>query len=224
VKRSYRLAVYCGAAPLATGTSLFLLWLATRWDRLFFAGTAVIYGGLALFVVGVGALVRYAWLGLRQPPPHLPRRQIGINVASALSLLLLNFPAAWGIVTVGVALETRYVLTIRNDTARPLTRVRIFGGGASFRLPLLEPHETVAQAVWFSQDGELRFEADSNQQHLSQTVESYVTGGHGGRADVVVQSDAAVAVTLRDKTGKIIPASTPDAPRGDKPADRPVLK
>ena len=75
MNRVYRVALICGAAPLLIGVSIFILWLITRWDWLMMAGIFTLYGGVAIFVVGVLALARFCWLAFRTP--GFPRRRRG---------------------------------------------------------------------------------------------------------------------------------------------------
>jgi hypothetical protein len=165
VKSAYRIALICGAVPLLLGSLLFLLWIATTWDGLMTAGIFTIYGGLGLFFIGLVALTRYAWLALRAG--ELPRRKIAGSVATALLLLLANFPVAWGIVGAVVAIDTRYTIRVRNDSDQPLNHVRLFGGGATVAIFSIPAHSSTERSLWFQNEGELRFEATRESAQLT---------------------------------------------------------
>jgi hypothetical protein len=194
VKRAYRLALICGAAPLAVGAAIFLLWLVTRWDQLVVAGVATIYGGVACFAVGLGALVRYYILATRAAEP-VPRRKLGSDLAVALLLLFANYPLALGIIGGAMAIETRYTVIVRNDTTQPLAPVRIEGGGAKVSIVTLAPQERTERTLWFQAPGELRLETTLGEKKVSAVIEGYVTRGLGGRAEARVRADGSVEVT-----------------------------
>ena len=59
MNRAYRVALICGAIPFLVGVSIFMLWLIMRWGGLMMAGIYTLYGGVAIFLVGVLALARF---------------------------------------------------------------------------------------------------------------------------------------------------------------------
>jgi hypothetical protein len=105
MNRSYRAAILCGAVPLLTGISIFLLWLATRWEWLMVAGLLTLYGGVFFFVTGVMALANYCWIALRMP--ELPKRRVWRLTLACTLLLFSNFAVAGGIIKIVVSLAGR---------------------------------------------------------------------------------------------------------------------
>lgn len=192
MNRAYRIALICGALPLLLGVGIFLLWLATRRDALAIAGIYLIYLGLALFVVGLAALAVYGRKASRSR--EISRGKLLGNLATALVLLLANFPVAWGIIGGVVAIESRYLVVVHNESSRPLSQVRVSGGGASVAIFSIPPNDSTERSLWFQSDGELKFEAALEGRKLTQTIEGYVTHGGSGRADVFVGEDGEVTV------------------------------
>jgi hypothetical protein len=100
----YRTAILCGACPLVTGVAIFLLWLVTRWDLLMVIGMLVIPAGFLSFLAGSGALSGY--LSEARRASELSRRTARRRALGAGLLLLVNFPAAYGIILAVSAILT----------------------------------------------------------------------------------------------------------------------
>lgn len=89
------LATYCALAPMCLGVATFLLWLLTRWMFFEFLGLWIILLGLILLVLGGICLVMYlvvALLAHQESVTSVLKRVVVIG-----SLMMLNFPIAWGI-------------------------------------------------------------------------------------------------------------------------------
>jgi hypothetical protein len=188
VKASYRVALACAALPLVTGTSVFLLWLLTRSDVLVAAGLFTLFGGLALFAVGVLALARFCWLGLRMPEPP-PR--FWASTALAAVLLLSNFPAAGLILWKVADLESRYTVVVRNGTASTLEGLHVAGGGHAYAaFGPIPPGVSASRAFRIRHEGELDLHTDRG----ASRIDGYVTANDSATAFVTVGPDGEVSV------------------------------
>ncbi len=193
VNRAYRVALICGALPLLVGVSIFLLWLITRWDWLMVAGVCTLYGGVAVFLLGVLALARFCWLASR--PPDLPRQRLWRSTLAGAGLLLSNFPVAGGITATVIAIETRYTVVVHNDSQQPLDDVRVFGGGCDESLGSIQPGGTARRSFWIQHDGSLEFRALSGTTVHATTIDGYVTGNMGGHMIVTINNpDGTISV------------------------------
>ena len=196
MNRAYRLALVCGAFPLLIGVSIFVLWLITRWDWLMMAGICTLYGGVAIFLVGVLAIARFCWLAFRTP--NLPRRRLWLSTLACAGLLLLNFPVAGGITAAAIAIETRYTVVVHNGSQQPLDGVRVFGGGCDESLGSIPPGGIARQSFWIQHDGELKFRALSGTTIHAKTIDGYVTNGMGGHTTVTINPDGTISVSNND--------------------------
>ncbi len=187
MNRSYRVALICGAFPLLIGISIFTFWLITRWSWLELAGIYTLYGGAAIFLVGVFALARYCWLAFRTP--NIPRRHLWFSTLACAGLLLLNFPVAGGITVAAIAIETRYTVVVHNASDQSLESVRVFGGGCDEPFGTIPPGGIVRQSFWIEHDGELKFSAIS----YAKIIDGYVTHGSGGHTTVTINSDGTIS-------------------------------
>lgn len=88
--RLLRTALACALAPMALGTIVIVLWLATSWDILAILGLGVLLVGFVLFFIGIASLIWYARSCHAARLPWL-RTAVGTTL-----LLLLNFPLALG--------------------------------------------------------------------------------------------------------------------------------
>lgn len=193
MNRAYRVALICGAIPLLVGVSIFILWLITRQHGLMMAGIYTLYGGVAIFWVGVLALARFFWLGVRSP--DFPRRRLWLSTFACAGLLLLNFPVAGGIIAASIAIETRYTVVVHNALSRPLENVKVFGGGSDESLGSIPPGGTARRSFWIQHDGELKFRAFSGTTSHTKTIDGYVTNGTGGHTTVTVNPDDTITVS-----------------------------
>ena len=192
MNHAYRIALTCGVTPLLVGVTIFLLWLITRWDWLMIAGAATLYGGVAAFFVGAAAVARMCWLALRSP--DVPRRRHLRLILACSALLLANFAVAGGIIATVIAIETRYVVIIQNDSQQVLSGIRVRGGGCEADLGAIPPSGAARRALWIQQDGSLELLAASGTTAFTHTIDSYVTNGMGGKTTVVINRDASISV------------------------------
>ncbi len=191
--RSYRVAMICGVTPLVVGTSIFALWLVTRWDWLVLAGVYTIYGGTIIFLCGSVALARFYWLAARQS--GFPRRVLWRSTLGCGALLLSNLVVAGGITICAVSLLTRYTVTVHNASQGSLGGVRISGGGCDEDLGTVLPGGTVRPSFRFHQDGRLEFRSGSGATVSAKTIDDYVTRNMGGHASVTIHSDGTISVS-----------------------------
>ncbi len=196
MSRAYRVALICGAFPLFVGISIFMLWLITRWDWLMGAGLFALWGGIAIFLIGVLALARFYWLASRVP--NLPRRRLRRSTLACAGLLLLNFPVACGISVAAIAIETRYTVVIHNASRQPLENARVFGGGCDAFVGSIPPGGTVQGSFWIQHDGQLEFRALSGTISHTKTINSYVTPNTGGHTIVTINRDGTISVNESD--------------------------
>ncbi len=179
---SYRIAVLCGALPLAIGVLTFTTWLLVRAPWLMLAGLYTIGIGLLLFLIGASALAYY----YRRAQTQTDLRRVRIATIACGVLLLANFPVAAAIVLAAMSIETRYVVVVHNRAQQPMADARLFGGGCDSPLGTIPPGATVTRALWFHCDGELQLAATYEGMPRLETVEGYVTSGGGGQARVTL--------------------------------------
>jgi len=190
----YRVALICGAGPLVAGTSIFLLWLATGWDWLPIAGMINVYAGIFLFTAGVCVLTYHCWHSRQLT--DLPRRRFWIAVLICFVVMLVNFPAALGIMAMVLkVMDAEYVVAIDNQSNMTLAEARITGGGVDIDYGEFPPHSEVLKRFWIKHDGALHFEATSNDRKLETQIDSYVTRYQGSHKYVTINGDGALEVT-----------------------------
>jgi hypothetical protein len=182
VTTSYRIAVLCGALPLAVGTLTFAAWILARAPWLMLAGLYTIICGLVLFLIGSSALAYY----YRHAKSQTDLRRVRIATIACGLLLLANFPVAAAITLAAVSIETRYVVVIHNHSQQPLRDARLIGGGCDSPLGTIPPGAAVTRSLWFHRDGELQLVATYQGSPRLETVEGYVTSGAGGQARVTL--------------------------------------
>lgn len=187
-----RVAIICGALPLLAGTGAFGLWRATGSDAFATLGALILYGGVALFMVGCLALIRYLWLAGRQKNLSLAR-VVWTSLGTAV-LLLANFPVAGACILGAIHYTTRYTVEVRNDSAKPMSQVRVSGAGTDEFIGIIEPGATVFLELWFDREGQLELFASKAFEDEVVLLDGYVCGGLGGNAIVTLESDGEFTV------------------------------
>lgn len=176
--RSYRIALLCGALPLCCGLIIFIAWTQTRQWQLETAGFYTIIAGCFLFLIGAAALLRFCRIS---PAPQ--RR--GPRATFAALILLVNFPVAAAVAYTAYWLDTRYMVTISNESGQPLSGAQVEGGGILERYGEIPAGKAVRRYIPVKTDGQLIFSSGGGL-YLT-VVEEYVTGGVGGRRTVHVK-------------------------------------
>ncbi len=192
MNRAYQIALACGLVPLVVGTSIFVLWLVTRWNWLIPTGMLTIAAGMVVVGTGLVALLRYVWISRDDASVKPRRRRLATLLCAAL--LLVNFPAAAGITVAAIAIETSYTVIVHNATDRPLQNVHVVGGGRDIDLGTIGPRGSARRRFWIKHDGILELSAMSGAHPLSEQIDGYVTSGMGGRTTVTVGRDAKVTI------------------------------
>ena len=84
-----------------------------------------------------------------------------LTTLRSAGLLLANFVVAGSIISVGIAVTTRYTVVVHNASDQRLDDVRVFGGGCDAAYGSLLPGATASRSFWIRQDGRLVFRASS---------------------------------------------------------------
>lgn len=197
MNRTLRIAFWCGAAPLALGVAIFLLWLLAGWTWLMVAGGCVLVAGPFVVLVGFAALWRDWWMDRSARPDT--RRHSWRPLVLVAALLLSNFPVAGGIVVAAIAIESRYTIVVVNQSGKTLDDVVLEGGGRVVRFDAIPAGTSASRIVWFSHDDEeLDFRAISGATPVAGTVQEYVTGSLGGRLTITVDMNRAIGFRRRE--------------------------
>jgi len=191
MNRSYRIALVCGALPLVTGISIFLLWLLTRWQWLMIAGFITVIGGIALFLTGVVMLANYCWIAFRTP--GLSKRRVWWLSAGSTVLLFSNFVAAGGIIRIVIGLETRYVVSVRNDSSQPLMNVMLTGGGCDIRFGTVPSGGFEVCSAWIPNEGKLEFRATGPSGEQTQILNRHAADEVPGNFVVTISASGKVS-------------------------------
>ena len=182
-----RVAILCGAVPLALGVLTFGVWLATGWRWLTMAGVIVLYLGFAAFIIGVMALTR-SLIAARESGP-VPFGKARRNALAAGALLLANFPAAAGIIFAVGWVESTYTVTVVNGSGRVVDEVRLFGGGRDVSLGSIAAGDRSRARLRFREDGVLEIQVFRGTASETEMIVGYVSPGQGGSMTVIIEGD-----------------------------------
>ena len=141
MKASLKVALFLGVAPLVTGMVIFAAWVLSRAEWLMAAGVITIYVGMCAVAVGAVCLAVYLWQSWRSKA--IARRRLVCQAIAVLGLFLANFLAAGGAAFAAIVIDTRYTVSVTNQTNVPLESARIEGGGVDVPLGIIAPGATV---------------------------------------------------------------------------------
>ena len=180
----YRIAIACGLLPMILGTAIFTEWLFTDLDTLEIIGLWLIYGGIALFAIGI--------FSLRVFVSHARRRGILYRkpTAWALAVLLMNFPLCAAYVSIAFAMESAHVVTVVDRAALPIEGLILTDpAGRQFRIGTVEPGEARHACLDFSGEGAVQFAFNVDGQMRVGTLITYQSNPFGSNATLDLSED-----------------------------------
>ncbi len=185
----YKLSLASGLIPLIIGGLIFFSWLVTRADWLMLAGIYNIMAGLALFLCGLGFLLVY---GQKE-------RKLGIGypvkrTLILLGILLFNFPTAALVLYSAEYIISTSTATVKNSSLFEVTDMVLIEREQSYPFPPIAPGQEVIEHFHFKYEGSVDYKLSLNGSIKTGIMFSYVTGGMGENATMVIHSDGAVEI------------------------------
>ena len=188
---AYRLALFCGAAPLAVGTVALLGYLFTRHSGFAGLGFFTVPGGVLLFVLGCAALLYYistVWRRGERLGQAGRRRS-----ATAATILFLNFPTAALYWYVGIDAVSRHRFVITNASGTAVDSFVITADGKPVELGPIAAGAVVKFSFVPTADGTVTYAARVGGTVQAGELVGYVNRGpFGGEYDFTVGPDGNV--------------------------------
>jgi hypothetical protein len=192
MKTSLKAALVLGATPLVVGLGIFAAWALTHAAWLMNAGLITIYGGIAVVAGALVFLASYVLGSWRSR--SVPRRRLVWQTIGVIILLLANFAAAGAAVVGAVLLETRYTLSVTNQSNVAIDSARVDGGGVNLDLGVIAPGATVQRTFRIAREGELVLHGTQGAKKIETSIDGYVTPNLGGDKSIVVAADGTVII------------------------------
>ena len=174
-------AVWCGALPLAVGTVVFALWLATGDRDLHAVGLLTILGGLLLFLVGTICLVADA---AKSAPGGRWKR------AAVALLLLANFPAAFTFIAAAAHIEFSVTITVQNTGSATIDSFVVTVPGVTKEMGPIPPGASRRVRIHPTADGAADYTMKESGVTSTGPLIGYVSAGMGGRCTVGVNGQS----------------------------------
>jgi len=195
MRTSLKCALVFGVAPLASGIAIFLAWVLSRADWLMMAGIITIYVGVCSVAVGAVCLAIYLWKSWRSRT--VLRRRLLWHAIAILALYAANFVGASAAVAGVFFLESRYTVSVVNESNIPLQAAKLEGGGVEVSLGDMPSGVTVKRSFFIEHDGELVLTGIHGTRRIEATVDGYVTNSLGGDKIVVLSGIGVVNTSDR---------------------------
>ena len=164
------IALTSGLFPLTSGILIFALWWLFRADWLVMAGLFIILSGLVMFMFGLIAVTIYFVQAHRQQLPGYRLR-----AAITLTILLVNFPLAAGIIYSVEHLLSYSTVIIYNQSDFFMDDITLHQRDTQYRLGALAAGSQLEKEIHFKYEGEVSYSFDLNKQAYEGDLFGYVT-------------------------------------------------
>ena len=194
MKLSYKIALFCGLAPLIAGMLILLGCITSEADIFIVAGLFNIFIGLVLFVIGVISLGFY----IKETKPFSANGKLK-SVIIAMLLLLVNFPAAAACVYAVIYIKTSSLIQVDNQSAIPISDVRLEYGEHSmpldkFNKNTIMPYSKYKKRLKFKREGSVNYSFYIEDQYQEGVLLGYVTPNFGSKATILISDKGEVDI------------------------------
>jgi multisubunit Na+/H+ antiporter MnhB subunit len=150
---SYKLSIISAILPFLTGLGVYAAWLVTDNPNLMFMGVLLLPLCMLFFIIGCISLFFSARALKKSGDP-----QRGRKILLALACLLINFPAAIGIMIHADYRSSFFDIRVVNQTRQTLNDITIIDPqGNAQTLPVTLPDETAAHDLSLRGEGSVRY-------------------------------------------------------------------
>ena len=150
---SYKLSIISAILPFLTGLGVYAAWLVTDNPNLMFMGVLLLPLCMLFFIIGCISLFFSARALKKSGDP-----QRGRKILLALACLLINFPAAIGIMIHAAYRSSFFDIRVVNQTRQTLNDITIIDPqGNAQTLPVTLPDETAAHDLSLRGEGSVRY-------------------------------------------------------------------
>lgn len=190
---SFRISVILAGMPLVAGIMIFVAWLITRQPWLMTAGAVTVYAGIGLVASSAVALTWFFIVASREAAQ--PGRSVLWAVACGAGLIVIDFMTAIGMISAAVALETKYVIVVHNESSRPVYDAKVAGGCVDVGFGTIPPGASVKRTFWVKCDGSLGFSGKIGGANVVKIVSGYVTCGQRGREVITITPGEQIVIS-----------------------------
>ena len=150
---SYAISLVSATLPLLTGPGVYAAWLVTDNPNLMLLGVFLLPLCMLFFIIGCISLFFSARALKKSGDP-----QRGRKILLAVACLLINFPAAIGIMIHADYRSSFFDISVINQTRQTLNDIAIIDPqGTVQTLPVILPDETVAHDLSLRGEGSVRY-------------------------------------------------------------------
>lgn len=186
----YRLCLLCGLGPLLTGGTIYALWLPSASEALVFAGVLL----LPFCALAVLAGLVMLWPAMRalerSGTPHRLRK-----ILIALFCLLLNIPAAGGVMLHAHYVHSLYPVTIINDSTATLDSLTFTDPLAQeHQLAAIAPHSRIDKRIPFYGEGAVHYHLVREGRADQGILIGYITNGFSSHVTLRVDTEGKIHI------------------------------
>lgn len=190
---AYKIALFCGLAPLVIAAIILLGWFFTGSTDILFAGLFNILGGVILFVIGICCLIFYEYQSRKQYQLSAWKKLL-----KPFLIMLANFPAAVACVYFVIFMASMSVVSVINQTQEFIPSIEI-NINKKQQKPIIGimPGETNKKRIRFKGEGAVNYSFELNGQIKEGVLIGYTSSHSGHNIVMTIASNGAVTVEER---------------------------
>lgn len=189
---AYSLSILGGLLPLLTGLGVYAAWLVTGNPNLMFLGVFLLPLCMLFFIIGCVSLLFAARALKKSGDAHRGRK-----ILLALACLLINFPAAIGIMIHADYRSSFFDIRVVNQTRQTLNDITIIDPqGTAQTLPMILPDKTVAHDLSLRGEGSVRYRMTLSGETHEGVLIGYITSDLRPQgATITIHANGQIEVT-----------------------------
>lgn len=187
---SYKLSIISAILPFLTGLGVYAAWLVTDNPNLMFMGVLLLPLCMLFFIIGCISLFFSARALKKSGDP-----QRGRKILLAVACLLINFPAAIGIMIHADYRSSFFDISVINQTRQTLNDIAIIDPqGTAQTLPAVLPNETVVHSLSLRGEGSAYYRMTLLGEKREGTLIGYITTDlRPHEVSIVIYADGDIA-------------------------------
>jgi len=181
INKYYQMAIYLGRAPLSIGLLIFFMWFITRNSTLLLAGATTILLGLFSVSIGLVSLGIYVYKS----------KEYGIakiKILKALTILLINFPIAFLLISISSYLSSTFTIQINNQSHKIITDIHFIEHDKIYKIPDVKAHSKIQHDFHFQSEGKITYSLTIGKEQYTGMLFGYITSGIHGEAQITINS------------------------------------
>ena len=192
---AYKIALFCGLAPLAIAAIILAGWFFTGSEDFLFAGLLNILGGLVLFIIGCCCLIFYEYQSRQQ---H--NKSAWKKLLKPFLIMVSNFPAAVGCFALVLFISSISTVTVTNNTQEFIQAIEMDINDIQQKPVIgILPVDIKTKRIRFKGEGAINYSFELNGHIKRGELTSYTTSRRGHFFVITIAANGEVSIQEKPK-------------------------